>query len=172
MALQDYLDVMALGLNDQQHGDASKLGSADPHMLASYCFDLTRKQHYLYMALRLSDNDTRPESERVSFEYNHQVISTPEALARAIYLDTQFVEDAAEQVRQAKGALWNRARDWEARAYALEEIIIRQWKAIRANHERLFAEFRLDVPTYLGAPGRTPAREPTSAVWPDVHESR
>jgi len=146
MALQDYLSVMALGLNDQQHGETAKLSSADPHMLAAYCFDLTRKQHYLYMALRLS------EDERRRFKYNGKVIASADTLAEAIYDDTQFVESAAGQRRQELGSEWNSAADWEARAYALQEVIIRQWRAIQADHRELFAVHGQPTPTYTPAP--------------------
>jgi len=155
MALQDYLGVMALGLNDQQHGETTKLSSPDPHMLAAYCFDLTRKQHYLYMALRMS--------EGASFSYEGSPLESPNALAHAIYLDTQYVEDAAERRRREMGADWNSASDWEARAYAMQDVIIRQWRVIVDDHRRLFKQLGQPTPSYTPAPGAGESQPPSSA---------
>jgi hypothetical protein len=160
MAIDRYLDVMALGLNDQQHGETTKLSSADVHMLASYCFDLTRKQHYLYMALRLSG------SGEPHFEYvlgrETIVIQDEATLAQAIYKDTQFVEDAAERLRQEMGTKWDSKSDWEVRARALQDVIIRQWRAIVGDHRGLFETLGQPIPEYIPAPGAGESRSPSS----------
>jgi len=155
MALQDYLDVMALGLNDQQHGETTKLSSADPHMLASYCFDLTRKQHYLYMALRMSEGAT--------FTYEGNPLDSPNALAHAIYVDTQFVEDAAERLREEMGAEWDSKSDWEVRARALQDVIIRQWRVIVEDHRALFKRLAKGIPDYTPAPGADGSRSSSAS---------
>jgi len=156
MAIDRYLDVMALGLNDQQHGETTKLSSADPHMLAAYCFDLTRKQHYLYMALRLSG------SGGPQFEYvlgrETIVIKDEATLAEAIYKDTRFVEDAAKTLRDKMGAEWDSKSDWEVRARAMQDVIIRQWRAIVADHRGLFETLGQPIPEYIPAPGATGSR--------------
>ncbi len=170
-------DIGALLRNGQQHADDDKLGSADPHMLAAYCFDNVRKQHYLYMLERLGRD--------VEFTYEHangttQTVVDREDVALMMLRDSAFVEHAADRVRQKVGALWNRARDWEARAYALQDIIIRQWRAISEDHRRLIdtaiteletarklapEEADLLRRTPLGTPGHTPTLGHSSTVW-------
>jgi hypothetical protein len=133
MALSDKgMDVIALGLNDQQHGDGPKLASADPHMLAAYCFDLTRKQHYMYMALRLESNTT----SRFVGGYG---VTDLGSLARKIDADTTAVETAAREA-QTGGDPWTPERDWEVRAQTLEGIIRTQWGAIRDDYAYLYRE--------------------------------
>jgi hypothetical protein len=140
----DDLGAGALGLNDQQHGDDSKLGSADPHMLAAYCFDSMRKLHYLYVVLRLqmSGGETR-------FDGRYGSISGPRELAGIIRDDTQAVEDAVMRENPQ-----TRSEDWEIRARALEQIIRDQFRLIQADHDALLEYF--GVPPVAKAP-RPPA---------------
>ena len=160
MGFDDYADVTALGLNDHQHGDEDHLNSVDPHMLAAFCFDLTRKQHYQYMALRLSNGAT-------GFRYRGYGISDQTSLAAAIRADTVFVEETVEAVRMAKGPLWNRARDWEARARALQEVIIAQWRAIKEDHDGLYEGLtREGPPECKAAPGHDATRARANPEWP------
>jgi len=133
MALTDQgMDVIAVGLNDQQHGDGRKLRSADPHMLASYCFDLMRKLHYMYMAMRLESGTT----SRFAEDYG---VTDLESLARKIDADTTAVEDAAREAQRGGGS-WTPERDWEVRAQTLEGIIRTQWGAIRDDYAYLYRE--------------------------------
>lgn len=137
----DDLGVGALATNDQQHGDGRKLGSADPHMLAAYCFDCMRKLHYLYVGLRLQ-MENRP-----SFEGTYADVREPRDLARIIRDETQTVEDAAKQATPT-----TRSEDWEARARALEAIIIEQFRSIQADHRSLFDQFGLEPISYAPRP--------------------
>ena len=141
----DYLGVGALGLNDQQHGDDSKLGSADPHILAAYCFDCMRNLHYLYVVLRLQMIGAEPR-----FEGRYAGITGPRDLAGIIRDDSQAVEDAV--MRESPRT---RSGDWEIRARALEQIIRDQFRFIQADHDGLLE--------YFGVPAVTKAPRPPGA---------
>lgn len=149
----------ALALNDQQHGDDDKINSVDPYMLTAYCFDLTRKLHYLYVAFRLAMDTREPD-----FTGEYGRVSSPEALAAKILADTQEVEAAATHAAESCPEYWSRSRDWEVRARTLEDIIIRQWQAIHADHEDLFS-FLLGEDArpvqFTPQPGPAPRRERT-----------
>jgi hypothetical protein len=140
----DDLGAAALGTNDQQHGDDRKLGSADPHMLAAYCFDCMRKLHYLYVGLRLQ------MEHRPSFDGTYAGVKGPRDLARIIRNETQMVEDAAKKAEPA-----TRADDWAVRARALEAIIIEQFRAIQADHAGLLDHFGLEPISYASRHGES-----------------
>jgi hypothetical protein len=149
----------ALALNDQQHGDDDKINSVDPYMLAAYCFDLTRKLHYLYVAFRLAMEQREP-----SFTGEYQGVRSPEELAGKILADTQEVETAARDAAERCPDYWTRSRDWEVRARTLEDIIVRQWQAIHEDHEGLFGFLLGDGARdieYTPEPEPAPRRERT-----------
>jgi hypothetical protein len=147
MALTDRgMDVIALGLNDQQHGGDAKLSSADPHMLAAYCFDLTRKLHYMYMALRLESGVGRV------FDSGYGVRDL-QTLAGKIHEETQAVETAAQEARDACGEFWTRECDWGVRSHALEGIIRDQYRAIQEDYTELYgALLKRPPPTHTPPP--------------------
>ncbi len=148
MPLSDHgMDTIALGLNDQQHGEEAKLGSADPHMLAAYCFDLTRKLHYMYMALRLESGSGRVFDEGYG-------VRDLETLQQKIHEETRAVETAAQEAEDACGDYWSKECDWGVRARKLEQIIIDQYRAIRPDYGRLYGELlKTKPPTHVSSSG-------------------
>ena len=125
--MEDDYDLFAALIDDQQHGDGPKLSDPDPFMLAAYCFDLKRKQNYLYMALRMKGRIplTPPD------EGDPAVPATPQELVEEVERDTRAVEYAA------RGQEVPSHGDWVRRAYALEEIIRRQHRQIHPDHENI-----------------------------------
>ena len=105
--------VVAFARDRQQHMDTQKLSDPDPWMLATYAFDLQRKQNYLYMANRMRGNDIPDHWPQ-----------TPRELLNVILNHNRFVADAARRARPYS------SEDWEARARMLELIIRHQAQEI------------------------------------------
>lgn len=118
--------VMAFARDRQQHLGQSKLSDPDPWMLATYAFDLQRRQNYLYIANRMGSGRTCPEHWP----------QNPRQLLNEILNHNKFVDDAAVGTTTLSSA------DWEARARMLERIIRHQAHQIWDDtHDVLTAVF-------------------------------
>ncbi|MBI4501643.1 MAG: hypothetical protein HY700_10825 [Gemmatimonadetes bacterium] len=114
----EVLQGIGLCVEDQPNGKNRKLASVEPgsvdafYMVAAYCFDLTRKIHYIYKAARpLFDQRTTAIAPEVR------------TLAQEIIRDRDRIRSAG--------------RNWKAMAEILEEIILAQYDEIGADHDRL-----------------------------------
>ena len=108
------LGGICLGVNGTQHTVGPKLGSVEAgsreeiYMLAAFCFDAARKMEYIFKATRGFALEADPE------------------LAQEIKRDN-------DAVKRAAGA----EKDWKKTAEALEQVIIRLYSEVGAEHERL-----------------------------------
>ena len=118
----DELDyVKAFARDRQQHADGAKLSQPDTWMLATYAFDLQRKQNYLYMADRM-----RAWWKGGSGEIPEGWPATPRDLLNVILNHNEWVKNAN---------LYFRGSDWEVRARMLERIIRHQARLIYPDTE-------------------------------------
>jgi hypothetical protein len=78
------LGAMALGTDDHSRGLTPKLGSvgADPderfYMLATFCFDLSRKMKYISLALQEYYDDAPPEFAKKIRDHERYLNPRPE----------------------------------------------------------------------------------------------
>jgi hypothetical protein len=110
-AMKRALGGIALVMEQVVRHNNPKLASVVPgsvdayYMLATFCFDLSRKVNYAFKATRAFASHADP------------------ALAREVLADYERLN--ADDLT------------WKERAERAEEIIVRQWTEIGAEHERL-----------------------------------
>lgn len=100
------LGAAALGADDHARGLTPKLGSVgnDPderfYMLATFCFDLSRKMKYISLALQEYYGDTPPEFAKKIRDHDRYINPRPEA---------NFIswKEMAERSEEVMKALWS-----------------------------------------------------------------
>jgi hypothetical protein len=109
------LGAIALGTNNHPKGASSKLDSvgSDPderfYMLATFCFDLSRKLKYISLALEQYWDTADPE------------------LAKRIFHDNEFInpEDPDDP---------NRRLPWKDMAHRAEDVMKKLWSDLHHEH--------------------------------------
>lgn len=113
----DVLRIICVVLDRNQHLQTPKLASVEPgsidayYMLAAFCFDLNRKLYYTYKAARAMFPESAPFP------------TDAKSIAREVKRDNDTVAEAGQ--------------DWKDTAEALERVMLRLFKEINEDHERL-----------------------------------